>query len=224
MTNDDFEMFLFLRLALNGQGSGHQCLYTSSDLTCESLYPQLEISFTLTPVQGPCLCVLGKRPNFFCHYHPIHQQRNKQALASYANPRNLCIDSDLSIDHLCKDSKIKVRTAVKQELEAGPLPISPVSNLPHTSGSSHSQTDIAEIVPVLDTVYSSLPLRRSQRVHKPPTYLKSYKCSSVNFYGKSGDAQIYSMKKGGDLPRQRANVKPMMLHMDVRMEIWDLNF
>ena len=58
--------------------AGHQCLYTSSALTCGSLYPQLEISITLTPVQGPCLCVLGKRPNFFCHHHPVHQQRNKQ--------------------------------------------------------------------------------------------------------------------------------------------------
>ncbi len=45
--------------------------------TSGSLYPKLEIPITLTPVQGPWLCGLGKRPNIFCHHHPVDRQGNK---------------------------------------------------------------------------------------------------------------------------------------------------
>ena len=53
------------------------------------------------------------------------------------------------------------------------------SNPPHMSGSSPIPTTIVDVAPNLDIVTSTPSLRRSQRFFKPPTYLQSYKCSSV---------------------------------------------
>ncbi|KAK7837678.1 disease resistance protein rpm1 [Quercus suber] len=54
-----------------------------------------------------------------------------------------------------------------------------MSHPSHVSGSSPIPTAIADITPHLDNVSLTPSLRRSQRVFKPPTYLQSYKCSSV---------------------------------------------